>query len=164
MIKRFLIVTIGCLLVTAAFTQETTAPVYKQFPQVPPFDIVRVPDSTNFRKADLKKRKPTIVMVFSPDCDHCKHATKEMLAQTKLLKKVQVVMASNIPYAYIKQFYEDYGIAKYPGITMGWDQNYFLGTYYQVHNFPSVYVYDKKGQLVQEFIGTVPFEKIAELL
>ncbi len=164
MIKRCIIAVIGCLLFLAAFAQETTLPVYKQFPQVPPFDIVRVPDSAHFKKADLKKRKATLVMVFSPDCDHCQHATKDMLAQTKLLKNVQVVMASNLPYAYIKKFYEDYGIAKYPGIIMGWDQNYFLGTYYQIRNFPSVYVYDKKGQLVQEFIGSVPFEKIAESL
>lgn len=164
MMKSCIIAVVGFLFVSAAIAQETNLPVYKQFPQVPPFDIVRVPDSTHFKKDGLKKRKPVIVIVFSPDCDHCQHATKDLLAQTGLLKKAQVVMASNLPYTYIKKFYDDFGIAKYPGIIMGWDENYFLGTYYQVRNFPSVYVYDKKGQLLQEFIGSVPFEKIAALL
>lgn len=164
MIKHCIIALVACLMVFNAFAQETTLPVYKQFPQVPPFDIVMVPDSTRFKKADLKKKKPVIVMVFSPDCDHCKHATNDLLKQTKLLKDVQVVMTSNLPYSYIKKFYEDFGIAKYPGIIMGWDEKHFLGTYYEVRNFPSVYVYDKKGQLVQEFTGAVSFEKIAAVL
>lgn len=164
MIKHCIVTLVTFLMVSSAFSQEKTLPVYKQFPQVPPFDIVLVPDSTRFKKADLKKKKPVIVVVFSPDCDHCKHATKDLLAQTKLLKEVQVVMASNLPFNYIKQFHKDFDIAIYPGIKMGWDDKYFLSTYYEVRSYPAVFVYDKKGQLVQEFAGSVSFEKIAAAL
>ena len=63
--------------------KDSLAP-YQRFPQVPPFTMMIAPDSTAFAKADLKKKKAVMIVYFSPDCDHCKHFTKELLAHHDL--------------------------------------------------------------------------------
>ena len=136
---------------------------FLQFP-VPPFNIIKAPDSTRFTKSDLSKKKPTVIIIFSPDCEHCQHETKELTGHIDLFKKAQIVMASTMEYSYIKKFYEDYKIADYPNIIMGRDPSYFLGTFFHVRFFPAIFVYDKKGKFVKSFDGNAPIEKIAEAL
>ena len=76
---------------------------FLQFP-VPPFNIIKAPDSTRFTKSDLSKKKPTVIIIFSPDCEHCQHETKELTGHIDLFKKAQIVMASTMEYSYIKKF------------------------------------------------------------
>ncbi len=148
-------------LIMFAVAQETTLPVYKRFPTVPSFKIIKAPDSVVYKKEELKKKKATMVIIFSPDCDHCQMATKDLLANAGLFKKVQIIMASSSPYESILQFYKEYTIAQHPNIIMGMDQGYFFGTFYNITNFPSIFLYDKKGVFVQKFEGSVPFSTIA---
>jgi thioredoxin-related protein len=62
------------------------------------------------------------------------------------------------------QFYKDYKIADYPEITMARDDKFFFPSYFRVRNFPSIYVYDKKGSLVKNFEGSVKIDSIAAAL
>jgi len=144
---------------TAAAPSDT-AP-YLRFPFVPPLHLYKVPDSTLFTKADLKKKKPLLLIVFSPDCDHCQHETRDLTAQIDKFKKVQIVMASWLPYTQVAQFYKDYHIADYPNITMAWDKSFMLPPYYKLQNLPFMALYDKKGNLINVFEGTVKLDKIA---
>jgi hypothetical protein len=163
-LKKYLLA--FCLLFAfkAGFTQQDSLPVYERFPTIPPFSIMRLPDSSKFTKADLKKKKATIIMIFSPDCEHCQRATEDLLAHAALFKNVQIVMATPLEYQFITPFYEHYKLAQQHNITVGRDATYMLGTFYQIHNFPSIYLYDKKGNYKEHFIGDVSFEKIATYL
>ena len=144
--------------------KSDSIPIYERFPRIPPFSIMSAPDSTKFSKDDLKKKKPVIIIVFSPDCEHCKHFTKELLANYKLVKKAHIVMSSALNYDLIKRFYQENMIENYPGITMGRDGTNFFSTFFKVKSFPSIFVYDKKGKFVKRFEGTVSIDKIAETL
>ena len=146
------------------FAQTDTSLIYLRFPTVPPFSIIKAPDSTKFTKDDLKKKTATIIMVFSPDCEHCQHETRELIAHIDLFKKVQIIMSSPLEYHYLKKFYDEYKIADYQIITMGRDPGYFLGTFYHIRSFPAIFVYDKKGNFVEAFDGSVPVERIAAAL
>ena len=139
-------------------------PVYKQFPTVPPFALYSVPDSILFSKKDLKKNKATIIFVFSPDCDHCQHATEDLIKNYEALKKVQIVMATSLDYPTIAPFYAVNKLERFKNISMGWDKNRFLSNFYGISSFPSVYVYDKKGNFVQGYEGNVSFEAVGKLL
>ena len=101
------------------------------------------------------------MFIFSPDCDHCQNETKSLTANIALFKKAQIVMASPLEYVHIKQFYEDYKIAAYPNIIMGRDPSYFLGSFYNVHSFPALFLYDKHGKFVKAFDGSVTVTQIA---
>ena len=145
------------------FAQKGTdsLPAYRSIPTIPPFKLMLVPDSTAFTKFDLKKKKATIIMLFSPDCDHCIHATQDLVEHYKLFKKVQIVMATSLSYNHIQKFYTDFNLATYPNIKVGLDNSYFLGSFYQIHSYPAIFIYDKKGKFKEMFEGSVKFEKIA---
>lgn len=159
--------TIYALFLLLAFQSVTaqsshdSLPAYERINTIPPFKLMTAPDSSAFTLENLKKKKPVIFIVFSPDCEHCKHFTKEMLEKYALLKKAQVVMSSMLPYELIRKFYETDRIADYERIKMGQDPTNFLGTFFNVRSFPTVVVYNKKGKFVKRFDGAITIEKIA---
>ncbi|UAY50895.1 TlpA family protein disulfide reductase [Ferruginibacter albus] len=139
-------------------------PTYKRFPEIPVFKLTKVPDSTEFSKADIKKNKDVIMIMFSPDCEHCQRETDSILAHFDAFKNVQIVMASPLDYVHIKNFYQKFHLADYPNITIGKDNVWALGTFYNVRNFPTIAVYDKHGQFVQIFEGSIPVQKVIAAL
>ena len=163
--KKFVFTLLFFFGITISFAQTTTpvTPGFTTLP-LPAFSITKVPDSTIFTRGDLLKDKETIIMIFSPDCEHCQRETDSLIAHIDLFKDVQIVMASPLDYQEVKKFYGDYHIARYPIITMGRDGSYALGSFYHVHNFPSIYIYDKNGQFKNSFEGSYPVQKIAAAL
>lgn len=164
MIRQILVFAFLLFFAVSVHAQTDTSALYLRFPTIPPFSIIKIPDSTRFTKDDLSRKRPTLIMVFSPDCEHCQNMTKQLVANIGLFKKAQIVMTSPLDFWYIKKFYEEYGIANCPVITMGRDPSYMLGTFYKVRSFPKIYLYDKKGNFVMSFEGEVPIERIAEAL
>lgn len=147
---------------TSVAQQQDTSALYLRFPTLPPFTIIKTPDSTKFTKADLSKRKATLIMIFSPDCDHCQHMVNELKDNMKLFKKIQIVMASPLEYSYIYTFYNEYKISTYSNIFMGKDAGYMLSTFYNAKTFPALFLYDKKGNFIQTFDSHTAVQKIAE--
>ncbi len=146
------------------FSQNDTTLLYLRFPIVPSFKLINVADSTYFTKDDLPKKRSTVIMVFSPECEHCQEETKQIKANIKLFKKANIIMASPLPYEQITAFYNEYNIAQYPNIRMGRDPSYYFGTFYKIRSFPAIYVYDKKGNFKQAFSGSVSINEIAAAL
>ena len=158
------------LLVTLCFAQTTSAqvdasaPVYLRFPTVPQFTIYKATDSSAFTREDLKKRKSTVLFIFSPDCEHCQHETKELISKINKFKRSQVIMITTQPYQEMVRFYKDYHIADYSEITMGRDTKFFFPVYFRIQNLPSIFVYNKKGELKKAFEGDVNMDKVAQEL
>ena len=70
-----------------------------------PFFKMMLTDSSLFYKSNLKKNRATIIIFFSPDCEHCQMETKELTASIKLFKKAQIIMASPLDYIILKKSY-----------------------------------------------------------
>lgn len=134
---------------------------YLRYPTIPPFTLLR-PDSTDLTREDLPKHRKTMVMFFSPDCDHCKHQTKDMLANMDKFKDVEILMATYQPYEQMQAFYKDYHIEDYPNIKMGRDTKYFFVPFYKISSLPFLALYNNKGKLLTTFEGTTAVEKVAE--
>lgn len=162
--KRIIIAIVSILVFQQAEAQADSLPVYQRFPVIPLFSIMTAPDSIKFTKDDLKRRKPAVFIIFSPDCGHCQVATKDLLEHIDLFKKTQIIMVSSLDFSHIKKFYEEYKIADHPMITMGRDGAYYLGTFYKVTSFPSIYLYNKKGKFVKSFSGDIKMETVAASL
>ncbi len=143
---------------------DTDTAVYLRFPTIPQFTVYKAPDSTAFSRDDLKKKKPVIFMIFSPDCEHCQHETEELLANIKKFKNTQIVMVTYLPYDEMIAFYKNYKIANYPQITMARDTKFFFPVYFKVRNLPSIFLYDKKGDFKKAFEGSVKIDSIASEL
>ena len=139
-------------------------PAYKRIPTIPPFSLAMASDSTIFTKENLRKKKPVIIMVFSPDCDHCVHATENLIKNIKALKNTEIILASSLSYESIRKFYKELNLAAYPNIHVGYDSKRFLSSFYEVKSFPSIFLYNKKGEFKMDFSDHPNFKIIASSL
>ncbi len=166
-VKKLYIFCAAVFISASAFCQkdsaEQSAP-YLKYPSIPEFTLYKAPDSTAFNREDLKKKRNTIFIVFSPDCSHCQHETEMLTQNMKRFKNTQFVMLTYLPYQEMMDFYNHYHIANYPEITMARDVKFFFPVYFRVRNLPSIFIYDKSGHLKKSFEGDVkPETLLAEL-
>jgi thioredoxin-related protein len=137
----------------ATDTANASAP-FMRYPTIPPFHLLKLDSATYLNKEDLHKNRKTIVMYFSPDCEHCKHQTEAILADFKYFKDIQIVMATYQPFEDMRQFNQHYKIYKHPNILIGRDEQFRLPPFYKIRNLPYLALYDKKGNLITTFEGT----------
>jgi thiol-disulfide isomerase/thioredoxin len=153
--KIILFATLIAATVTAMAQTDSSAKAIPKFETIPSFSIYTLPDSSVFSNKDLHKNKPFIIMFFSPDCEHCQKEMKELMAYKEELKNIRILMASPSSYPMVKQFYEDYDLVAMPNVKMGHDDNFKLGSIFQLRTFPSIFVYDQRGKLAKAFIGNI---------
>jgi len=165
--KFFYILFFSLFIMTGSKAQDNASseqPVYLRFPVIPQFTIYNAPDSSAFTRDNIDKRKPVVFFIFSPDCGHCKHETESILKNIKRFKNAQILMITHYPYDDMMNFYRHFKIGNHPQIRMGRDTKYFFPVFYKVENFPSIFVYDKKGNFKKSFEGNVKIDDIiAEL-
>ena len=139
-------------------------PAYVRIPSIPPFNLALAKDSSIFTKQLLRRKKPLIIMVFSPDCDHCLHATEDLIMNIKSFGNTEIVLASSLSYQSVLKFYKDLNLEKFPNIYVGYDSKRFLSSFYEVRSFPSIFLYDKKGNFKKEFSDHPDFKLISASL
>jgi thioredoxin-related protein len=148
---------VGCI--AQQKTPETVKAPYLRFPTVPPIDLIQL-DSTHLTKEKLQKNQNTLIMFFSPTCDHCQHQTNDLIAGMDSLKNIQIVLASYQPYAEIQEFYHKYELFKYGNIKIGRDSKFMLPPFFGMKNLPYLALYDQKGNLLTTFEGNVTVQKL----
>lgn len=140
---------------------QVDTPAYKRFPSIPPLNLVQI-DSTMLTKENLKKHQATMIMYFSPSCEHCQHQMEDMAKHMNELKKIQIVMVTYQPMDEMVNFYKNYKIATYPNIKMGRDAKFTLPPFYHINSLPFMALYDKKGNFITSFEGNVKIEKLLQ--
>jgi thiol-disulfide isomerase/thioredoxin len=140
--------------------EDVSLPPFKRFPTVPPFKLLMLDSTSYFTKNDLKKNKPVLLIVFNPDCEHCKHETEEIINNIDSLKNVQIIMATIMSFDLMKSFYEKYDLQRFHNITVGKDVQYTLPSFYQMHFMPYLAMYNKKGNLLATFEGSMKIEDL----
>lgn len=141
-----------------AAAQGSDTPAFKKNPILPPISLVQVDSS--ILTVDMLKHQPTLVMVFSPSCDHCKHQWEDMVKHKDQLKNIQIVMATFQPFEEMEEFYKTEKVASYPNIKMGRDEKFTLLSFYRMTQLPFQALYDKKGKLITSFESNVPVDKV----
>lgn len=148
---------------TQLFAGNDTIPQHLANLKLPDFKLLLPDSATNFYTEQLSSKKTTILISFSPDCDHCKQQTKELTENIKSFKDVQIVMATTYPFEMMKAFYEEYKIASYKNIVMGRDVLYFFPKYFRNHYLPLITIYSKKGDLLHYYDGGLPTAELIKL-
>ncbi len=101
-----------------------------------------------------------MLMLFNPECEHCKQATEEMISKIDRFKNIRIVMATNTTFSRMLAFRETYQLAKYKNIIVAQDTHYFLPTFYMIRNLPFLAFYNRKKELISVFEGSLPMEKV----
>jgi thiol-disulfide isomerase/thioredoxin len=158
-----LAVVISCF-ISRGFAQTDSAnmPPYLRFPTVPPIKILKVDSTTYFTKDNMKKNKATIIIIFNPGCEHCKHETEQIIKNIDDFKDVQIVMTTPQSFAEMKDFYKNYNLGKYPNIVVGRDEHFTMPTFYSIRSLPFLAFYNKKQKLISVHEGNMPVPKMIE--
>ena len=160
--KNYLLVIIALVTFSQLAAQTSPSqPAYLRFPTLPPFTLIAT-DNTTITRDNLKKNRNTLLMYFSPTCDHCQVQTDSMVAEISKLNNVQILMATYSPISEMKTFYEERALAKYENILMGYDSKYFFPPFYKMSSLPFMALYDKKGNFITSFHGNTSINKIVE--
>jgi thiol-disulfide isomerase/thioredoxin len=161
--KQFLFIAF-LFICSAGFSQtkpsKDNSPAYIKDPTIPAFTLYKAPDSTAFTQKDLSAKKPTLIIIFSPECGHCQHETTVLTDNIDHFKNAQILMTTWLPFNEMTTFYKNYKIADYPQITMAWDNKFFFLPYYHVQSYPMFIVYDRKGKFVKTFSGDIKMEDV----
>jgi thioredoxin-related protein len=145
-----------------AQTDSVPPPPYKRFPTLPPIKLLLTDSTTWYMKSDFPKKTPVFIMLFSPDCDHCKHETEEIIKNIDKFKNIEIVMATPLAMEKIKEFYDHYDLKRFKNIKVGRDTEFRLPPFYNVRNFPYLAFYDKKGSLIGVAEGSLPIEQVLQ--
>jgi thioredoxin-related protein len=129
-----------------------------------PFDITLI-NNKNLRAFELKKNEPVMLMYFSPDCDHCKDLTKEILKSAKTFGSKQLIMVTYFPMSEVKKFANDLSLQNYPNIKVGTEgMSLVVQKHYNIRNFPFVVLYDKSGKVAKMFREQTPSKDIVKAM
>lgn len=156
--SKWLLILVAFFSLKTGFSQEQLAPYVKN-PRIPSFRLETVSHG-EFKTEKLKKNVPTIIIFFSPSCEHCVHQMDAMMKRPADLKKFQVVMATYQPIEELAEFDKKYQLTKHPNFITGRDVDYFLPPFYQVANFPHFVYYDKSGKLIGSSEGNISVDDI----
>jgi thioredoxin-related protein len=141
---------------------DSITPPYKKFPSLPPLQLLLGDSTTLYTKKDIPGNKPVLLMIFSPECSHCQHETEEILAHREQLKGVHIIMVTFHPLWQMNEFVANYKLKDQPDLIIGKDIYLLLPGFYALHNLPYHALYDKNGDLLKVFEGSMDIEKIIE--
>ena len=161
-ILSFLFLATLCHVSSTGFCQATDSlSPHKQFPFIPSFQLMKADSSKFYMKDAIPKKSAAVVIVFSPGCSHCRHQAQEITSHIQLLANVHFLFATAYPINEMKQFISDYGLDKFPNIQVGQDKGMNLNSFYKIKALPGIFVYNKKGKLVAEFVSNVTADVLA---
>lgn len=133
---------------------------YLKNPGIPLFRLLETDSLHYLTKDDLKKNHKVLLIFFSPECEHCKHQMRDILADFNKFKDIEIVMATFQPFNEMKSFYEYFRIADHTNIFMGRDEKYMLPPYFRMQSLPCLALYDKKGLFITRFEGNQKVDTI----
>lgn len=160
---KFMLTFIAQLILLQGYAQKDSLPApFLQFPFIPQFTIMKAGDSSAFTREDLLRKREVLIIIFSPECDHCLQQVKDIIANIDKFKNFQIVMTTWLPHQQMDKFYNDNGIAKFPNIIMGRDTKFFFPVHYSLKILPGIYVYDKKHRLKKYFEKNATVEELLQ--
>lgn len=148
--------------ISASFAQQDTLqPPYKRYPEIPGLQLF-LSDSSKYTNQNLPKKKQVLLMLFSPDCDHCQHEAEQIVARKEDFRNTHIIMVTTYPILRMNEFTVKYGLDKMENVVMAKDPFYLLLSFYAIRNFPYIALYDKKGKLIRTFEGSVGVDRILQ--
>jgi thioredoxin-related protein len=158
--KRSFILIFTFISLLSVGQEKVTTPPYKRFPALPAMQILLGDSTTRYGKDDFPKKKAVLLMLFSPDCEHCQHTAKELCKFKEEIKDIHIVMATLTSVSRMNEFVAEYKLNELPNVVVGRDFQHFMPSFYDIKRMPFMAFYNKKGDLIEVFEGAMPLERM----
>jgi len=144
----------------AAAKPERDSLPYQKYPRLPAFNILLQDSATIVNTYNIPEGKPTVLVFFSPDCDHCQQFIKGLTTKMDSLKDVGLYLFTPMSLSLLRPFAKEQKLASYKNITVGKDYQFFFPPFFGAAYVPYVAVYDRKKMFVKMWEGKVKIEEL----
>lgn len=136
----------------------------KPKPAIPAFNLMMLDSLTIFNTQKIPEGKPTMLVWFSPDCEHCQKETGDLLKKMDSLKSVNFYFITIEPIDRMRLFNDYFKIYKYPNITLGRDYTFSFPKHYKNMGVPYSMIFDQDKVLRAVFKGEAPADKVVQII
>lgn len=102
----------------------------------------------------------TIIVLFSPTCEHCQNKAQEIKNHIKEFSDIQIVMISSEDSVSINKFANYYQLNNLPNLQFLHLPKQKIFETFASASVPRILVYDSEGNLIKDFNGEVKIEKL----
>lgn len=106
----------------------------------------------------------TILVFFSPDCDHCQREAQAIQGQLDAFKKYTLYFIAGSLPADIQLFAETYHLDGYPNVQFARAEIPDVIRVFGPMSTPSFFIYSSEKRLVKKFDGETKVEEILKFL
>ena len=158
---------IGCLILmnNEGVAQKQMVPNQPDYRKIgapmPPFVLQKTAGGT-FTNTNLKPGKRTMLMIFSPQCEHCAYTIDSLKRNAAMFKNTQfVLVAEDRNKQYMKDFIRKADIGSHPLFkNTGTEKGNLIYYIYNYQVLPQVNFYNSNNKLEKCFTGTAPFDSL----
>lgn len=142
--------------------EETEERPFQKAGKLPAFNIMQMDSSTIFNTYNIPEGRKVIIMLFSPECKHCKAEMEELLGGMDRLEDVDFYLVTPFhDMSAIKRFYKEHHLSDFKNIKLvGRDYEFFYHDYYKVKVIPDLALYDEHKKLVKLFEGETSVKEL----
>lgn len=108
----------------------------------------------------LKNNKPSIIIAYGVDCEHCQTEAKMLKTRKKDLENTNIVLFTSSTDSLIKAFAKNYELDSLKNITFLSDSTGKIHSFFRIKSVPAIFVYNKNGQLVNQYQGKTEIDNI----
>lgn len=128
--------------------------------------MVTVSHIPNFSKKSnlIKANTPSVFIAFSPDCEHCQYEAKSINDKQKELQNTNVVLFTSANDSLTNVFSHTYGLDTIKNVQVLSDKNDEMHKLFDVKTIPSIFIYNKEGQLVKQYKGETKIDAILKAI
>ena len=125
--------------------KDSQTPPYMKYRKLPAFNVRLMDSVTIFNTYNIPSGKITGLLLFDPDCSHCKRTMARLVKGMDSLKNVQFYLLTPVhSMTMVRDFYKKFHLARFKNIKIvGRDYNFFFADYYKVMSVPDLALYDK---------------------
>jgi peroxiredoxin len=130
--------------------------------QLPAVSFTRL-DGKTINLKELGAGKKTIVIYFSPDCDHCQYEAKAIKAQIDQFSGAVICMITRADSSQAAAFAATYQLEHEP-VHICTDHEGAFYRQFGMVSVPSIFIYDVNGDLKKHFSGEVKIESLIKYI
>lgn len=117
-----------------------------------------------FTKQDLPTNKPSLIIYFSPDCQHCHYEASVIRDSIQRLSDISILWVSQASKETLRNFAEEYDLTNYSNIFILQDQGNAFKRLMAITISPAILIYNEEQKLITLFKGETKIDTILKYL